>query len=67
MKLDINYKKKKLRKIYKHMEVKNALLNNLVITEEIKEEIKKKTSDKIQHPFIIQLSRKWTYGKYISA
>jgi len=44
MKLDINYKKKKLKKIYKHMEVKNALLNNLVITEEIKEEIKKKNT-----------------------
>ena len=40
MRLDINYKKK-ISKKYIYMEAYNILLNNQVINEEIKEEIKK--------------------------
>ena len=44
MRLDINYKKKKNCKKHKHMEIKQYVLNNQQVTEEIKREIKKKTS-----------------------
>ena len=40
MRLDINYRKKTVKKC-KHMEAKQSLLNNQEITEVIKEEIKK--------------------------
>ena len=41
MRLDINYKKKKLFKKHKHMKINNTFLNNQQVTEEIKREIKK--------------------------
>ena len=41
MRLDINYKKKKKNcKKHKHMEIKQHVLNNQQVTEEIKREIK---------------------------
>ena len=39
--LEINYKKKNFRK-HKHMKANDILLNNKWVTEDIKEEIKKK-------------------------
>ena len=41
MRLDINYKKKKLFKKHKHMKINNTFLNNQQVTEEINREIKK--------------------------
>ena len=40
MRLHINYKKKSCKK-HKHMEIKQHILNNQQVTEEIKREIKK--------------------------